>query len=84
MQRLQLKFVQDRTVASVFVGLNPSEPDDRVKAIVAMVGGSYAHLNFCCAVILQVSPSKPSVHYDGHDILLCLTVAMPSITGLLT
>ena len=39
LQRLQLKFVQDRTVASVFVVLNPSEPGDRVKAIAAMVGG---------------------------------------------
>ena len=84
MQRLQLKFVQDQTVASVFVDLNPSEPGDRVKAIAAMVGGFICTPDFCCAVLLQVSPSKPSVHYDGHDIVLCLTVDMPSTTGLLT
>jgi hypothetical protein len=39
LQRFQLKPTQDRTVASVFAVLNPSEPGDRVKVIAAMVGG---------------------------------------------
>ena len=60
LQRLQLKFVQDRTVASVFVVLNPSEPGDRVKAIAAMVGG------FICTPDLLLCGSSSSVAFKAQ------------------
>ena len=60
LQRLQLKFVQDRTVASVFVVLNPSEPGDRVKAIAAMVGG------FICTPDFLLCGSSSSVAFKAQ------------------
>ena len=84
LQRLQLKLVQDRTVASVFVLLNPSEPGDCVNPNTAMLCGFICTLDLLSCGVLQVSPSKPRAHYDCHDIFLCLTVAMPIVTGLLT